>query len=112
VVVDDARGGVGIGGHDAVAMVLADAQLLGRVVVERQRDLGAVGQVRGDVVGGQLHLAVLDVLRVGEQDVVEQAELLQQGGTDEPVEVASGDESVLAAGYQRRGNGHNTLFVS
>jgi hypothetical protein len=96
VVVDDARGGVGIGRHDPVAAVLADAQLLGRVVVERQRDLGAVGQVGRDVVGGQLDLAVLHVLGMDEQDFVEEPELLEQGGADEAVEVAAGDESERA----------------
>ena len=94
VVVDDARGGVGVGGHDPVAGVLADAQLLGGMVVERQRDLGAVGQVGRDVIGGQLDLAVLHVLGMDEQDLVEEPELLEQGGADEAVEVAAGDESV------------------
>jgi hypothetical protein len=66
------------------------------VVVERQRDLGAVREVRRDVVRGQLDLAVLDVLRMDEQDLVEEPQLLEQRGADEAVEVAAGDEAIGA----------------
>ena len=56
-------------------------------------DLGAVGQVGRDVIGGQLDLAVLHVLGMDEQNLVEEPELLEQGGADEAVEVAASDES-------------------
>ena len=65
-------------------------------MVERQRHLGAVGQVRGDVICGQLDLAVLDVLGMDEQDLVKESELLEQGGADESVEVAASDEAIGA----------------
>ena len=100
MVVDDPRGGVRMRRHDPVAGVLHHAQLLGGVVVERQRDLGAVGEVRRDVVGGQRDLAVLNVLRMDEQDLVQEPELLEESGADETVEVAAGDEAV---GAVRRG---------
>ena len=54
----------------------------------------------------QLDLAVLDVLGVDEQDVVEDPELLQQGGADEAVEVAAGDEPPSAGDRQCRVAGH------
>ena len=65
-------------------------------MVERQRDLGAVREVRRDVVRGELDLAVLDVLRMDEQDLAKEPELLEQGGADEAVEVAAGDEAMGA----------------
>ena len=41
-------------------------------------------------------LAVLHVLGVDELDLVDQVELLQEHGADEPVEVAARDEAVGA----------------
>ena len=40
-----------------------------------------------------LDLAVLHVLGVDEQDVVEHVELLQQRGADEAVEITAGDKA-------------------
>jgi hypothetical protein len=60
------------------------------VVVEDQVRLGPVGQVGGDVAGTDLHRPVLDVLGVHKDDVLDQAELLEQHGADQPVEVTSG----------------------
>src|SRR4051812_13486599 len=64
-------------------------------MVEREVRGGDVGEVRRDVPVGDLDLAVLHVLGVDEQDVVEHVELLQQSCAHEPVEVAAGDEAVL-----------------
>ena len=77
------------------------------MVVERQRDLGAVRQVRGDVVGRERDFAVLHVLRVNEQDVLEESQLLQQGGADETVEVAAGDQAPCARGSHCQVVGHD-----
>ena len=77
------------------------------MVVERQRDLGAVREVRGDVAGGELDLAVLHVLGVDEQDVLEDPELLQQSGADETVEVAAGDKAPCARGERYQVVGHD-----
>ncbi len=76
-------------------------------MVEREPDAGHVGQVRGDVAGADLDLAVLHVLGMDEEDVVEQAELLQERGADEAVEVGAGDEAVPCGG--RCVNGHVVL---
>jgi hypothetical protein len=96
VVIDDAGRRVGIGDHHAVLGAGGNAQLLGGVVVKRQRHLAAIRQVGRDVARGELQLAVLDVLGMNEQDVVDDPQLLEQGGTDETVEVTPGDEAVRA----------------
>jgi hypothetical protein len=54
------------------------------MMVERQRDLGAVGQVGRDVLAGQLDLAVLHVLGVDEQDVVQETQLLEEAAQTRP----------------------------
>src|ERR1700704_672591 len=76
------------------------------MVIKGQRYLGAVGEVRGDVVGGQLDLAVLHVFGMDEQDLLEDAQLFQQSSTDETVEVAAGDETVRAVEGERGTVGH------
>ena len=50
--------------------------------------------------GRQLDLAVLHILRVDEEDVLEDAEFFQQRGADETVEVAAGDETAGAGDRQ------------
>ena len=67
-------------------------------MVEREPDAGDVGQVGRDVAGAHVDLAVLHVLGVDEEDVVEQPELLQQRGAHEAVEVGAGDEAVGGGG--------------
>ena len=67
-------------------------------MVEGEADAGDVGQVGRDVAGVDLDLAVLHVLGMDEQDVVEQSELLEQRGADEAVEVGAGDEAVACCG--------------
>ncbi len=67
-------------------------------MVESEADAGDVGQVRSDVARAHLDLAVLHVLGMDEEDVVEQPELLQQGGAHQPVEVRAGDEAVANGG--------------
>ena len=57
-------------------------------------DARDVGQVRRDVALGELDHAVLHVLGVDEQDVVEDAQLLEQGGAYQPVEVGAGHQPV------------------
>lgn len=81
------------------------------MVVERQRHLGAVREVRRDVVGGQLDLSVLHVLGVDEEDVVQEAQLLQEGGADETVEVAAGDQPV-GAFWINSGSRHESFVVA
>ena len=112
VLVDHVGGRVGVADHDTVTGALADAEQLGGMVIEGQRHLGPVGQIGRDVVGRQLDLAVLDVLWVHEQDVLEDPELLQQGGADQTVEVAAGDEAVGAIEGDRGGlcGGHGPVI--
>ena len=98
VVVHDARGRVGAGDHHVIRLAVLDPLRLARVMVEREVRGSHVGKVRGDVALGDLDLAVLHVLRMDEQDVVEDLELLQQGCANEPVEVAAGHEAVLLLG--------------
>ena len=64
------------------------------VVVEHQVGIGRVGQVGGDVAGTDLHLPVLDVLGMHEQDLPDQPELLEQHRADQSVEVAPRDQPV------------------
>ena len=108
VFVDHARGRVRARDRDAIAGVLDDAEVLRAVMVERERDLGAVRQVRRDVVGRKFDLAVLHVLGVDEQDVVEDPELLQQGGADETVEVAAGDQAACPCGRHDQVGRHDS----
>jgi hypothetical protein len=63
------------------------------MVVERDVHVRVVREVRRDVAGAELDLAVLDVLGVDELDVVEHAEVLEEGGTHEPVEITARHES-------------------
>ena len=48
--------------------------------------------------GPHLDLAVLNVLRVDEEDVVEEVQVLEQRCAHEPVEVRTGDEPVALSG--------------
>jgi hypothetical protein len=85
-----------------------DAQRLGVVVVEGEVHALAVGEVRGDVVGAQLDLAVLDVLGVHELDRIEHVHLLEQGRADEPVEVAARHEPIPLCLELRHGHSIGT----
>jgi len=71
VVVDHAGGREGGGVHDPVVGGALDAQLLAGMVVEREVHALHVGQVGRDVRAGDLDLAVLHVLRMGELDVAD-----------------------------------------
>ena len=101
VVVDDA-GGRRRGRVDDVVRRELVAQRLAVVVVEDQVRGRRVREVGEDVALGDLDDAVLHVLGVHEGDLVDHAELLQQDGADEAVEVAAGHEPVLG--------GHEVLF--
>ena len=79
-------------------------------MVEREPDAGHVGQVRRDVAGADLDLAVLHVLGVDEEDVVEQTELLQERGADEAVKVRPGYQTVANGGS--RSDVHSTAIGS
>jgi len=76
-----------------------DPQRLAEVMVEDQVRAGHVREVRRDVLAGDLDLAVLHVFRVDELDLVHHAELLQEHGAYETVEVAARDQSIL--GFHR-----------
>ena len=86
------RGRVGVddvvGGDGGVANGLA------AVMVEHEMGVRRVGEVGGDVAGPDLHLPVLHVLGMDEQDVADQPELLEQHGTHQPIEVTPGDQPV------------------
>ena len=75
--------------------MLAVAQGLAQVMVEGQVTTRYVGQVGRDVAFANLDLAVLHVLRVDEQDVVDHVQFLQQDGADQTVEITAGHEAVL-----------------
>lgn len=95
MVVDDAGGGGGLGVDDVVGALAGDAHGLAQVVVKSEVGAGHVGQVGGDVAGGDGDLAVLHVLGVHELDVVDHVEFVEQHGADQAVEVAAGDEAVF-----------------
>ena len=103
VLVDHAGGGLRARHDHVVRLGLADADRLRVMVIEGDRHVRVVRQVRGDVVRAHLDLAVLHVLGVDEQDVVEHAEVLEQRRAHEPVEVRAGDEPVALGG----GGSHN-----
>jgi hypothetical protein len=77
-----------------VVVPARDADHLGGVMVERQVHVRGVGQVRGDVGRAQLDLPVLYILRVHELDVAEDVHLPEEGGTDQPVEIAARHQAV------------------
>ena len=56
-------------------------------------------------------LPVLHVLGVDEEDVLEDAELLEQGCAHEPVEIRAGDEAVRAMQGEARNLGHVRFLV-
>jgi hypothetical protein len=64
------------------------------VVVEHEMGVRRIGAVGGDVAGPDLHLAVLHVLGMDEEDVTDHPELLEQHGTHQPIEVTPGDQPV------------------
>ena len=97
VVVHDARGAAGVRVDDELAAGLLRFQAvdLRLVVVEGDGDARVVGQVGGDVVVTQLHLAVLHVLGVDEFDLVDDAQLAQHHRAGESVKIASCDQSLF-----------------
>ena len=72
------------------------AKRLGFVVIERDVDTFDEGKVGRDVAAGDLDLAVLHVLGMDEHDVVDHLHVLEQNSAHEAIEIAAGDESVLA----------------
>jgi hypothetical protein len=64
------------------------------MVVEGQVGAGDIRQIGGDVALADGDLPVLHVLRVDEQDVVDQVQVLEQDGADQAVEIAAGDKAV------------------
>jgi hypothetical protein len=63
------------------------------MVVERDVHVRVIRKIGGDVTAAELDLPVLHVLRVDEPDVVEHAEVLEEGGAHQAVEVAARHES-------------------
>jgi hypothetical protein len=59
-----------------------------------------VRQVGADVASRDLDLAVLHVLGMDEQDVVDQVELFQQDGAHQAVEIAAGHQPELAFSHR------------
>ena len=94
VLVDHARGRLGVGPDHVVVMTAGDADRLRGVVVERQVHARVVGQVGRDVGRAQLDLPVLHVLGMHELDVAEDVHLPEEGGTDQPVEIAARHQAV------------------
>ena len=93
VLVHHAGGRIGARDDHVVGRVALDADRLRVVVVEREVHARVVREVGGDVTGADLDLAVLDVLGMNELDVVEDAEVLEERGAHQPVEVAARHES-------------------
>ena len=58
-----------------------------------------VGQVGGDVARRDVDLAILHVFRMHELDVVDQAQFVEQYGTDEAVKVTARDETEFLLGH-------------
>jgi hypothetical protein len=86
------------------------------VVVEGQVHARHVGQVRRDVAAVSSTLPSWTSFGVDEQHVVEDAEVLEQRGAHEPVEVAARHEAVRSATPVVIGSGlpegHVRLLVS
>jgi hypothetical protein len=91
VFVDHPGGGRRLGVDDVVGL-LADAHRLAFVVIEGEVHAFHVGKVGGDVAVGDLDHPVLHVLGVDELDLVDEIELLEDGGAHQPVEVAARDQ--------------------
>src|SRR6266571_4820209 len=69
--------------------------LLAGMVIEPEADTAVVRQVGQDVVGGEGHYAVLDVLRVREINRLDVLDFLQQECAGQTIQVS--------AGYQTHG---------
>ena len=94
VVVHDTRGRHRLGADHVVGGGLVEPVDLRVVVIEREVDARHVRQVRRDVAVGQLDLAVLHVLGVDEEDVVEHAELLEERRAHQSVEIGARHQPV------------------
>jgi hypothetical protein len=89
VVVHDARRRGRLRVDDVIGGSLCDARRFTQMVIEGQVHARHVRHVGGDVSFADLHLAVLHVFRMHELDVIQNAELLEQHGTHEPVEITT-----------------------
>ena len=94
VLVDHAGSRLGARPDHVVVVPARDADHLRGVVVEREVHARVVGEVRGDVGRAQLDLPVLHVLGMNELDVPEDVHLPEEGGTDQPVEIAARHQPV------------------
>jgi hypothetical protein len=68
------------------------------VVVEGEVYPGHIGKVGRNVAIGDLDEPILHVFGVDEGDLIEDPELGEQGGADQPVEVAACDKAALLKG--------------
>ena len=66
-----------------------------QMVIEGEVHTRHVRHVGGDISFAHLHFAVLHVFRMHELDVVQNAELLEQHGTHEPVEITARHQPVF-----------------
>ena len=63
------------------------------MMVECELYSGIKGEVRGDVITGNVYFAVLHILGVNEFDLIDQIHFLQKHGTDKSVEITSCNKS-------------------
>ncbi len=93
MVIHHARRRRRFGVDDVILAAAGIADGFRQMVVEHQVGAGDVRQVGRDVAGGDHDFAVLHVLGMDEQDVVDQFEMPEQHGAHETVEVAAGHEA-------------------
>ena len=101
--------GGGVDDELAVGFRGLQAVHLGFMVVEGDGHPGVIGQVRGNIVFGELDLAVLHVLGVHEFDLVDELELLEHHGAGQTVKITSRDKSSYLLFHW--GNLLNTISV-
>jgi hypothetical protein len=107
VVIDDARRRRRPRVDHVVLALPADvADGFRQVMVERQVRARHVRQIGRDVAGADRDLPILHVLRMDEQDVIDQVQVSQQDGADEAVEVAAGNEAVACRKGRHRQSFH------
>ena len=75
-----------------VVAVLVTVELA-QMVIEAEMHTFLIGQVASDVVAGNRDLAVLHVLGVHEQHLLDHIHFTEQDRTDQTVKIASGDQA-------------------
>lgn len=81
-----------------LAAVHGETLALAAVMVEPEPAAGGIGDIRQDIVGPHCHFAILDVLGMHEEEVVDHSDFVQQRGAGKPVKVGSCNQTHVASG--------------